>query len=57
MMVEAQALDLYLVMAAESSNVATKKVLFGIAEEEKAHLKALGRFLEQHLAKPISTLS
>ena len=57
MMVETQALDLYLVMAAESSNVATKKVLFDIAEEEKAHLKALGRFLEQHLAKPISTLS
>jgi rhodanese-related sulfurtransferase/rubrerythrin len=51
MMVEAQALDLYLRMAAESSNAATKEVLFDIAEEEKAHLRALGRVLEQHLAK------
>jgi rubrerythrin len=38
-------------MAAESSNAATKEVLFEIAEEEKAHLRALGRVLEQHLAK------
>jgi rhodanese-related sulfurtransferase/rubrerythrin len=51
MMVETQALDLYLRMAAESSNVATKEVLFHIAEEEKAHLRALGRVLEQHVAK------
>jgi len=57
MMVETQALDLYLRMAAESSNVATKEVLFHIAEEEKGHLRALGRALEDHLAKPIHTLS
>ena len=42
MMVETQALDLYLRMASESSNVATKEVLFHIAEEEKGHLRALG---------------
>ena len=57
MMVETQALDLYLRMAAESSNAATREVLFHIAEEEKGHLRALGRALEDHLAKPIHTLS
>jgi rhodanese-related sulfurtransferase/rubrerythrin len=51
MMVETQALDLYLRMALESSNVATKEVLFHIADEEKGHLRALGRALEQHLEK------
>jgi rhodanese-related sulfurtransferase/rubrerythrin len=51
MMVETQALDLYLRMAAESKDAATKEVLFEIAEEEKAHLKALGRVLEDHLSK------
>ena len=51
MMVETQALDLYLRMALESSNAATKEVLFHIAEEEKGHLRALGRALEEHRAK------
>lgn len=51
MMVETQALDLYLRIAAESSNVDAKEVLFDIAEEEKAHLRALGRALEEHLTK------
>ena len=51
MMVETQALDLYLRMATESRNAATKEVLFQIAEEEKEHLKALGRALEEHLSK------
>jgi rhodanese-related sulfurtransferase/rubrerythrin len=51
MMVETQALDLYLRMASASSNVATKEVLFHIAEEEKGHLRALGRALEEHRAK------
>jgi rubrerythrin len=50
MMVETQALDLYLRMAAESTNLATKEVLFEIAEEEKAHLRALGRVLEENLS-------
>ena len=54
MMVETQALDLYLRMAAESQNEATKEVLFQIAEEEKAHLRALGRVLEEHLSKSSS---
>jgi rhodanese-related sulfurtransferase len=50
MMVETQALDIYLRMAAESGNPATKEVLFEIAEEEKAHLRALGRVLEEYLS-------
>jgi hypothetical protein len=32
-------------VAAEGNDVATKEVLFQIAEEEKAHLWALGRAL------------
>jgi rubrerythrin len=51
MMVETQALDLYLRMAVESNDAATKEVLFEIAEEEKAHLRALGRVLEDNLSK------
>jgi len=51
MMIETQALDLYLRMATESRNAATKEVLLEIAEEEKAHLRALGRVLEEHFAK------
>ncbi len=54
MMVEAQALDLYLRMAAESQNEATREILFQIAEEEKEHLRALGRALEEHLSKSAS---
>jgi rubrerythrin len=54
MMVEAQALDLYLRMAAESQNKATREILFQIAEEEKVHLRALGRALDEHLAKSTS---
>ena len=50
MMIETQALDLYLRMAQESRRPETREVLFRIAEEEKAHLAALGRWLENHLA-------
>jgi len=46
MMIETQALDLYLRMAQESRRSETREVLFQIAEEEKAHLAALGRLLE-----------
>jgi sulfur-carrier protein adenylyltransferase/sulfurtransferase len=46
MMIETQALDLYLRMAQESRRPDTRDVLFQIAEEEKAHLAALGRLLE-----------
>ena len=46
MMIEAQALDLYLRMANESRNPVTKEVLLQISEEEKGHLMMLGRYLE-----------
>jgi len=46
MMIETQALDLYLRMARESRRPDTREVLFQIADEEKAHLAALGRLLE-----------
>lgn len=47
MMIETQALDLYLRMANESTNPVTRKVLFHIGDEEKAHLAMLGQFLER----------
>jgi rhodanese-related sulfurtransferase/rubrerythrin len=50
MMIETQAFDLYLRMAQESRRPETRENLFQIAEEEKAHLVALGRWLENHLA-------
>ncbi len=46
MMIETQALDLYLRMAASSSDENTRKVLFRISEEEKSHLAALGRVMD-----------
>ena len=54
MMIETQALDLYLRMASESKNTTTKEVLLEIADEEKAHLNALGRVLEEHISKAAS---
>jgi sulfur-carrier protein adenylyltransferase/sulfurtransferase len=47
MMIETQALDLYLRMANESTNPITREVLFGIGDEEKAHLAMLARYLER----------
>lgn len=47
MIVETQSLDLYLRYADGSTDVRTKDVLFKIADEEKAHLAALGRLLEE----------
>lgn len=47
MMVEAQALDLYLRMAGESRNEAAREVLLRISEEEKAHLNLLARYMEE----------
>lgn len=41
----------FLKMVAENNDAATKEVLFEIAREEKAHLRALGRVLEDHLSK------
>ena len=49
MMLETQALDLYLRFAAKSTNAETKEVLYKIAQEEKAHLAALGRLLEEKI--------
>jgi rhodanese-related sulfurtransferase/rubrerythrin len=42
MMIETQALDLYLRFADKSLNEKTKKALFVIADEEKSHLISLG---------------
>jgi rubrerythrin len=49
MMLETQALDLYLRLAAKSTNAETKDVLFKIAREEKGHLAALGRLMEEKI--------
>lgn len=46
MMVETQALDLYLRMADVSEHPETREILLTISEEEKAHLTALANFLE-----------
>jgi rhodanese-related sulfurtransferase/rubrerythrin len=51
MMIETQALDLYLRMAAESRNEVTKSVLLRIGDEEKAHLGLLGRYMDERLQK------
>ena len=50
MMLETQALDLYLRLARRCSQAAAREVLFSIAEEEKVHLASLGRLLEDKLA-------
>jgi rubrerythrin len=47
MMLEAQALDLYLRFANKSTQPETKAVLFEIADEEKKHLSSLGRIMEK----------
>ncbi len=49
MMLETQGLDLYLRFADKSTHAQTKQVLFKVAEEEKAHLAALGRLLEEKI--------
>lgn len=47
LMLETQALDLYLRLAARCLEEETKKVLFTIADEEKFHLQSLGRLLDE----------
>uniref|UniRef100_A0A7C3Z044 Sulfurtransferase n=1 Tax=Desulfobacca acetoxidans TaxID=60893 RepID=A0A7C3Z044_9BACT len=47
MMLETQALDLYLRFADKSREDETKQVLFILADEEKAHLKSLSRLLDE----------
>jgi rubrerythrin len=46
MMLEAQAMDLYLRYSQKIEEDKSKKILYDIAEEEKAHLGSLGRLLE-----------
>ncbi|MGD2185159.1 MAG: rhodanese-like domain-containing protein [Desulfobacterales bacterium] len=47
MMLEAQALDLYLRFADKSTDSQSQAVLFKLADEEKAHLEALGQLIEK----------
>ncbi len=47
MMLEAQALDLYLRYSQKIKDENAKTVLYEIAEEEKAHLASLGRLMEK----------
>ncbi len=49
MMLETQALDLYLRFADRCEQPQTKEVLYSLAGEEKAHLASLGRLLEEKL--------
>jgi sulfur-carrier protein adenylyltransferase/sulfurtransferase len=46
MMLETQALDLYLRFAQKSASEETKQVLFTLADEEKTHIRALGQLLD-----------
>jgi rhodanese-related sulfurtransferase/rubrerythrin len=52
MMLETQALDLYLRFAGKLAGKDAKETLFQIAAEEKAHLAALGRLLEEKTGGP-----
>jgi sulfur-carrier protein adenylyltransferase/sulfurtransferase len=45
MMIETQALDLYLRMAVDSRNELTRRILYRIGNEEKTHLELLGKYL------------
>lgn len=49
MMLEAQALDLYLRFADKSSHDDTRNVLHKIASEERAHLASLGKLLDRKI--------
>jgi len=46
MMLETQALDLYLRYSQKAEDEESRRVLYGIAEDEKAHLVALGEMME-----------
>ena len=46
MMLEAQALDLYLRYSQKSTDQSCKEIFFTLSEEEKAHLASLGRLME-----------
>jgi len=46
MMIETQALDLYLRFGLKTTQKPTREILYRIADEEKSHLSALGKLLE-----------
>lgn len=48
MMLEAQAMDLYMRYADNSEEQQVKMILHKMADEEKAHLTSLGELLEKH---------
>jgi sulfur-carrier protein adenylyltransferase/sulfurtransferase len=48
MMIETQALDLYLRFALKMSEESSKEVFYKIADEEKAHLEALGKLRDKN---------
>jgi rhodanese-related sulfurtransferase/rubrerythrin len=49
MMIEAQALDLYMRYADKTDNEEAKKLLHRLAREEKSHLKLLGRLMDRKI--------
>ena len=51
MMVETQALDLYLRLAERSGNAASREIFFRIGDEEKTHLAMLGKYFDGLLQK------
>jgi len=51
LMLETQALDLHLRFAGKMEDRETKKVLFRLGDEEKAHLAVLGRLLDGTLVR------
>jgi rubrerythrin len=51
MMLETQALDLYLRFAAKLSHPQAKEVLYILAQEEKGHLARLAKLWEEKAAK------
>ncbi len=48
MMLEAQAMDLYMRYAEKSENPEVKNILYQMANEEKTHLKSLGDILDKN---------
>ncbi len=51
MMIESQALDLYLQMARGSSNETVRQVFFQIGDEEKAHLALLAKLTDEKVGR------
>lgn len=51
MMVEAQALDLYMRFAGKAERPDTRQMLYELASEERKHLTAVGRLFNQKLSE------